>query len=129
MSRPRKPTAILEAVGAFERNPNRRRPNEPIPRTGVGGAPEALSCDFATVWDEIIDMVPCGVLGNSDRAWIEITARMLCEYRRDPEGMTGAKLRQLHIFLSKLGLNPSDRSRLSLIPEPEEESAEDKYFT
>lgn len=128
MSRPRKPSALLERTGAHERNHSRRRRVWTVPGASGGGAPQALSCDFEQVWDELVDAVPPVVLGNSDRAWIEITSRLLCEYRRDPECMTGAKLRQLHVFLSKLGMNPSDRSKLSVISEPEPESVEDKYF-
>jgi phage terminase small subunit len=56
-----------------------------------------------------------------------MTARLLCEYRRDPATMMGVKVRLLMTMLGQLGMNPSDRSRLTMLPQSEE-SPEDQYF-
>ena len=128
MSRPFKPTAIMEATGAFKRHPERRRTGEPVPRKGVGAAPERLSSDFAEVWDELVDNICPGVLGNSDRIHLELTATLLCQYRADPVNFSAAQYRNLMTMLARLGMNPSDRTRLSVMPETEEDPF-DKYFS
>jgi hypothetical protein len=127
MSRPPKPSHLHEISGAYARNPQRRGTGEPVPREGIGTAPESVSCDFAEVWDELVQCVCPGVLGNSDRIHLELTTRLLCEYRQDTVSMTGAKYRLLQNALGKLGMNPSDRTRLAVLPEAEN-SPEGGYF-
>lgn len=127
MGRPRKPTHLHEVTGSYVKNPGRRNNGEPVPREGIGTAPERLSTDFSEAWDELVANACPGVLGNSDRLWIEITARLLCEYREAPESMTGVRIGLLLSGLSKLGMSPSDRTRLQVKP-GETERPEDAYF-
>lgn len=122
-----KPTALHEAAGSYVKNPQRRKRSEPQPRAGIGPAKPDPSFDFAAVWDEMVDGICPGVLGNSDRIWLEITTRLLCEYRRCPEEMSSAKINQLQKGLSHLGMSPVDRTRITA-QEQEKVSKEDGYF-
>jgi len=122
-----KPTAIHEATGANKKNPNRARKNEAKPRMGIGTVPKSRPTEFAEIWDEIVDSVVPGVLGNCDRAHLEMTCNMLGEYREDPRAMSSAKIALLNKMMGQIGLNPIDRIRIS-VPEQEQKSKEDEYF-
>ena len=127
MGGPRKPSHLHEINDTYKKHPERRRTGEPTPRTGVGEAPESFSCDFETVWNEIVDCVCPGVLGCSDRIHLEITVRLLYEYRRDPENILGVKMKLLQNCLGLMGMNPSDRTRLTMLPQ-DQVTPKDKYF-
>jgi hypothetical protein len=128
MGRPRKPTALLEAAGAFKRNPERRRSGEPTPREGIGPAPEGRPPAFISAWNELVADCCPHVLGNSDRHWLELTAELLCEFRENPREITAARLRLLTSCLTALGMSPSARASLTTIPEPEEVDPVAHYF-
>ena len=119
MARPRKPTKILELSGAFQKDPQRKRRNEPIPDTELGCAPEGLSESEKKAWAEIVEMCVTGVLTGADRAHVEIASCLLAEYRDKKEIRTATLLEK---YLSKMGLNPSDRSRVYLADRPKEKS-------
>src|SRR5271155_4947919 len=65
----RKPSAILEASGAFGKNPNRRRPHEPRSNQPVGDPPAYLSPTEREIWAAIVFDCPAGVLTAADR-WV-----------------------------------------------------------
>ena len=127
MTRPRKPSKLHEISGYYKAHPERKRTGEPTPREGIGKPPKTFSTDFGTVWDELVDCVCPGVLGNSDRIHLEMTANLLCEFRADPTAMTGAKISLLTQCLGRLGMNPVDRTRLTIQPQTEK-LPEDEYF-
>lgn len=115
--RPRTPTNVLHLRGAFKKHPERRaeRENEPQPKAGIGVAPAWFQADEKRAWKYIVGIAPEGVLGDSDRAYLEIAARLLAYTRRvSVEEMEQAKVNRLETMLSKLGLNPSDRSRVKV---------------
>lgn len=122
-----KPTAVHEAKGSYVKDPQRRRKTEPKPRKGIGSAPVKTSTEFAEVWDEIVDNICPGVLGNSDRIHMEMTVNTLIEYRRDPEGMSAANKTLLKSLLGHMGMNPVDRTRI-VAEQEEQQSKEDAYF-
>ena len=67
MARPRKPTAIMELVGAYRKNPQRRPQNEPEPRGPFPDDPPGhLPPELKAAWQAIVDVVPVGVLQASD---------------------------------------------------------------
>ena len=119
MARPKKPTKILELSGAFKKDPQRRRPNEPKPNTPVGDCPAHLTPQERVAWVEISEMCVVGVLTGADRAHLEVAACLLAEYRKDKEIRTATLLEK---YLSKMGLNPSDRSRVYLTDQPKTKS-------
>jgi hypothetical protein len=108
----RKPTSVLEAAGAFERNPDRSRPDEPNTGRGVGPAPEDLEEGVKAVWDEIVGNCAAGVFQSSDRLMLEVLCRMVVEFRSDPSGFGGRKYQQLTQLLARCGMTPADRSRV-----------------
>ena len=80
------------------------------------------------MWDELVSQIPPGVLFCSDRVWLEITTRLLCEYRRCTQDFSSAKINQLQKALSHLGMSPVDRARITA-DEEEKVSKEDAYFS
>lgn len=121
MARPRTASNILELKGAFKHNPQRGkdRAHEPKPNKGIGPPPAKLRKDEKDCWDEIVSIVPAGVLGDCDRAHLELVAKLLALSRRLPiQKMPDAKLARLMAGLGLLGLNPADRSKVRATPAP-----------
>jgi len=124
MSRPRTPTAILEARGSFVHNPGRKaaRANEPMPNGQLGRPPEHLTDDEKRFWRELTRLAPPGVLTNSDRWFVEMTVRLMARVRHGTARTM--EFGQLVQCLAKMGLSPADRSRVSAVPLPTEEESE-----
>lgn len=115
--RPRTPTNVLDLRGAFKKNPDRKRDreDEPQPKAGIGPPPKWFKADEKRAWDYLVGIAPIGVLGDSDRAYLEIASRLLAYSRRlSIEELEQAKVNRLETMLSKLGLNPADRSRVKV---------------
>lgn len=114
MARPRKPTNVLELSGAFKHDPQRRRGNEPCPTGEIGDPPKSLKRKvLKDIWFEMIAIAPPGVLKNSDRVHLEIICHLLGDLRKSPADFPVTKLTRLEAMIGKLGLNPSDRSKVS----------------
>jgi hypothetical protein len=116
MARPRKPTALLELTGAFKHDPQRRRPDEPKPDGPLGPPPAAFGDDLElkSIWEELAEIVPANVLTSADRWLVELTCRVMMQIR---SGETvAAKEGVLLNCLSRMGLTPADRSRITLEP-------------
>ncbi len=128
MGRPRKPTEILELAGAFKKNPARRREGEPTSPPLDGGPPEYFSDGEQAAWVDLVTAVPDGVLLQSDSLIVEISARLLAQFRTDP-AMPTARIAILSSCLGRMGLSPADRSKVT-VPQPEKakESAWDQFF-
>ena len=121
MARPRTPTNVLQLRGAFKKDPQRARArqNEPEPKAGIGSAPDWMAADAKAAWDYLVSIALPGVLGDSDRAYLEVAAELLALKRRvGLENIKAAKLGLLDRMLSKLGLNPADRSRVTIGGKP-----------
>lgn len=108
MARPRKPTAVLELSGAFKHDPQRARPDEPVPTERPGDAPEYLGEVAGSIWDE---MVREGFwLTSADAFLLEIAAKYLAMFRA---GIAEPKhSAQLITVLNKLGFGPAERSKI-----------------
>jgi hypothetical protein len=87
--RPRKPTAVLEATGAYEKHPERRveRENEPEVNGPIGQPPEYFDANHRKVWFELIRKAPAGVLALSDALNLEIATRLTVKMRLAPARM------------------------------------------
>ena len=114
MARPRTPTALLELKGAFSKDPQRARPDEPEHNGPVGPPPPGFDGDLALIWHELVDMVPARVLAKSDRWTVELACRMMLQLRKDD--FKAAELGILQSCLSRMGLTPADRSRIAVSP-------------
>lgn len=113
MGRPRTPSNILDARGAFDKNPNRRRVDEPEPNGEIGEPPKRFSAAELLAWSEIVSTCAAGVFCKSDRLAVEVAAVLLAMFRADPAGIPAAKLARLDSLMARFGMTPSDRSKVS----------------
>ncbi|WP_303288237.1 hypothetical protein [Marinobacter sp. SS8-8] len=109
MPRPRKPAKIQE-ISAWKKNPQRRR-EEFEPVDDVGKAPQWLAVEYE-IWEELVAMLPPGILGSSDRVALEALCKLIFKMRHDFDNMSAAQLGRLENLLGKFGLTPADRSRV-----------------
>lgn len=115
MGKPRTATNILESKGAFKKNPNRKRPNEPkVTNPFPTSAPEQLSDEQVACWNEIVSIAPAGVLTGADTIIVEIGACLLAEFREKQGAIDTARITRLTTELGKLGLTPSSRAGLTV---------------
>lgn len=128
MGRPRKPTNVLEMTGAFSKNPSRceDRSSEPGQFEELGCIPERLTNKQKEAWKEITSNCPYGVLTKADRHSLEMTAVLLAEFWETGVEMKGTHLSLLNTLLAKMGMNPSDRSRVT-VREPKKENRFSKH--
>ena len=90
--------------------------------------PTHLTPEQADAWKEVVKRIPEGILTNSDTIHVEIIACLLAEYRLDPVGMNSARITRLTVEMGKLGLNPSDRSKLGITTEENNDLDGWEYF-
>ncbi len=114
MARPRTPTALLDARGAFKNHPDRKRDSEPVVKEPLGAPPSRLTGLEVEAWMEIVEFAPMGVLTRADRHAVEQAARLMAESWEDFKSFPTAKLTRLQVTLGQFGMNPSDRSKLSI---------------
>ena len=112
MSRPRLPTKVLELRGSFKHDPQRRRAREGEPEpTGVLGAPpDHLGESERARWNEVRKWCPW--LTVADRYVVERVARLMTLDRANQA--TSAQAKQLDLLLGRLGMTPSDRSKVKV---------------
>jgi hypothetical protein len=67
--------------------------------------------DQRLAWLEIERLAPW--LTQSDRIAVEVAAYLLARFRADPSTMQPAYCTRLETMLGRLGLTPSDRSKVS----------------
>jgi hypothetical protein len=131
MGRPRTPTPLLELRGAYKHDPKRKRARQAEPKAGgpLDGAPTSFSAELVSVWDELCELAPPGVLGKADRWLVEVTCQLMLKFRviglLRGSGMSSAELNLLVSCLSRMGMTPSDRSRVG-IQTPKETAAGDR---
>lgn len=118
MSRPRVPTEILSARGAFLANPSREkdRAHEPVPDRPLGDPPERLDADCKAVWAEIADQLPPGVACVADRTMFEVLTRLVAKLRA--KKIRIMELTCLISLCGRFGMTPSDRSKVAVNAEP-----------
>jgi hypothetical protein len=117
MPKPRTPMSILALTGAISKNPARYadRLNEPVSIAPIGDAPAAFNKARRAIWDEIVSLVPDGVLQRSDRLIVELISHLVYDLRTGES--TIASIAQLRMALASLGMTPADRSRVSAAPQ------------
>lgn len=126
MSRPPLPSAIHEASGAFDHDPQRRaeREGEPQPAGPLGDAPEAFTELQREAWHEIAREAAPGVLKNADRILLEMACRLIARMRGElgefdqPQPLKAAEYALLLTILGRMGMTPSDRARLKVPEKP-----------
>ncbi len=124
MGRPRTATAVLEARGAYKKNPQRlaEREDEPSGVGPIGNAPETLTDEAIVIWGELKKVLPKGVATGSDRMAFALLCDLAAQSRA---GVLEPKLLTQYIkLLGLFGLTPADRSRLKIAPEKEKKKDE-----
>lgn len=116
MARPRTPSNVLELRGAYKKNPNRAWPNEPKPNAPFGDCPDRLDQGEREAWGEIVSQCCPGVLTAADRLTVEMAARLLAELWEVGREFKDARFGRLQSLLGSIGMNPADRSKISVQP-------------
>lgn len=113
MSRNRTPTAILDAKGVFQHDPQRKREDEPTTDRPLGSAPRRLSPEEKEVWKDLADQALPGVVMYSDRNMFEMLVVLTTKFRS--RGPMMAAERNLMVSLSsRFAMTPADRSKVSV---------------
>jgi len=127
----KKPTAHLELVGAFKKNPDRKRAHEPACRKPVGPAPKRLLPRQKEAWKFLVNSagdVP-GVLTKLDRAFLELCAIGLAgiwDSNVEDKTVPQSALKAVGAMLAKLGMTPTDRSNV-VVPRKGEKGEYDNF--
>lgn len=114
MARPRTPTKLLDARGAFKKDPQRKRHGEPEVRDPLGSPPDWLTEFQLVEWREIVHRAPLGVLTAADWHSVAIASVLYAEFKTDAASMPVARITTLEKLLGKFGMSPSDRAKLSI---------------
>jgi hypothetical protein len=120
MGRNRKPKAVHELSGTFEKHPERKAAfaNEPKPKGPLGDPPKSFDPEGFTgsrlleIWNEIVSQAPPGVLTSSDRLHVEVTCRII--YRIRYGTAKSGDFSSVKEFLGKMAMNPADRPKVQL---------------
>ena len=111
MARPRTPTNVLDARGAFKKHPERKRKDAETSGP-LSAAPAHLAAGAMQAWQEIERSAPRDVLTDSDRLALELAANLLAQFRENPVEFPAAKLVRLEALLGKFGMTPADRAKV-----------------
>jgi hypothetical protein len=114
MARPRTPTNILEMRGAFKKDPQRARDDEPEAAGAVGDPPERFNDGQRAAWNDIVKTCHKGVLCAADGLAVEIAAILLDQFRTNPIDIPAARIARLDSLLARFGMTPSDRSKVTV---------------
>lgn len=120
MARPRKPSKLKELNGSAVHNSNRVNKNEPKPKVALSGVPDHFTDKERDAWKDITTRIIDGVAFDSDHVHIEMAAKLLASIRHPSLDDTGRPVvvvsayAQLASLLAKLGMNPSDRQKISV---------------
>lgn len=114
MARPRTPTKVLDARGAFKKDPQRKREGEPEVKEPVGSVPKYFDDMQKAAWKQITTQAPMGVLTEADTMAVEMASILLAEMRTDWDSFTVGKIGRLQALLGQFGMTPADRARLNI---------------
>jgi phage terminase small subunit len=121
--RPRKTALELLISGTYRKDRHGSRSQEPT--APLGGPPKHLSAEERKVWRETAASAPW--LRHPDRPQLEIFCRLLVESRVAFGKMSATRIGLLSRQASKLGLGPTDRSRITPQPGPPERNPFDEF--
>ena len=124
MSRPRVPTAQLQAKGSFLRHPERKRAreHEPKPKGPLGEPPADFDKEHKAVWHEHAAIIPPGVATSWDQTAFEVLVCLIVNFRRRRRNAISqvvGEIGQMNKLFTQFGMTPSDRSRVTATPQEE----------
>jgi phage terminase small subunit len=105
--------------GSAAKHPERmrQRENEPKDDRALGPPPDWLSPEQDAAWAELAHAAPWATF--ADRIALEMAAVLLAAFRAAGASFAPPLLTRLETLLGRLGLTPSDRSRVSQSPPTE----------
>jgi phage terminase small subunit len=128
MARPKKATAILEATGAFEKNPDRKRHSEPTAE-GEPVKPKFIKGSASRIWDEYAPkLVKMGTLKAVDSAGFATWCFLESEFQKEPSRMTAALFTQKRAYEERFGMSAGARAKLSVGDAEKKKDPAEKYF-
>jgi phage terminase small subunit len=124
LGRPRTPTSILDAKGAFIHDPQRARPAEPNDDSKLGGPPKYLTDVEKKVWRELARQILPGVAKRSDRTAFETLVRLATKQRLNTLINSTDRAHLMSLY-QQFAMTPASRSKVAV--EAPKQSALDKY--
>jgi phage terminase small subunit len=124
--RPPKPTKVLEMQGTLRRDRHSDRSDLQVD-SAIPEAPEWLSEEARSEWDRLTNGQYAKALANVDRAMLAIFCQRWAHYVASEQSGQPIKAAEIAVLISlgaKLGLNPSDRTKLRM---PEAERPKSKW--
>lgn len=119
--RRRRPTAELKLHGTFRQDRNGNRRDDQLQLGGILDDPPQGE-HARQMWDAIVGTLPPGVLGQMDTMLLRGACEQWQRYRGLHEAGEGDKALKVLVELSKLmgrlGLTPTDRSKLNIPDAP-----------
>jgi phage terminase small subunit len=95
------------------------RMNEPAANGELGEPPERFDHELAAIWHQMAADAPVGVLTAADRTLLEVLCVLLQKFRADKH--TNIELGHLIGCLGRLGLTPTDRTKIGVSTKKQEE--------
>ena len=122
MAARRKSLKLLELSGGLKAHPARYKDRTEVASCpdGIGNAPSQISTARKNIWAELVGQLPEGHLQSADRLLLEVTTGLIAKQRNRRTPITKGETSLLMNALSKLGLTPVDRSRVTIPPKPKE---------
>lgn len=116
---------MLELKGAFRKHPERKaaREHEPAPTGPLGDPPREFDEAHVARWQEVAEW--CSWLERADRLIVEATVRLWVKLRNNE--MKSADWSLLTTNLSKLGMTPTDRSKVKVPPKPQAKTGFEEF--
>ena len=124
MARLPNPIEHQRLTGQDKVHPERYGKETPKSELPLGEYPQELATDPAQIWFEVSSLAIPGVLTGADRLMMEIACNLLSEYRKDPVGFAVGKYTHLISCLARFGMSPSDRTRLGVGKQDDEDDFE-----
>jgi len=120
--RPPTPTKILKLKGTARKDRHGRR-NDLTLDNHIPEAPDYFGPDALEEWPALVtDSQYSRVLARVDRGMVELYCALRAEFKkhiREGTEMQASRLMVMANVAAKLGLNPSDRTKISMPSEPE----------
>lgn len=114
MSRPRTPSAILDARGAFKKNPDRKREGEPEVKDAIAPPPDTLSESARNAWRTICEKAAPGVVTDMDYMKVHVAAILWGKCEDADWDIPVSQFALLGKLLGEFGFDPSSRSKLNI---------------
>jgi len=152
--RPPIPTAVQEAKGAYRKNPQRRRTNEPTAPAGRPEMPKNLKPHAKKAWTQTVQALETmGILSSADWASLEIYAEAYQQFKecqasiaqkgtaiwstnkngfecamKNPDVAVMAEaVKTLFKVWSEFGLTPSARTRVAVTGEKKQDPLDELF--